>query len=402
MAVLHWFYCSLWSLIQFLYFSGISGGKPGAGEYHNGYSYSPTSSLNRNKSSSNSSLNYDSLVTLGAQVVGFHFCQADYNVTCMVPEFVHSLSAYLAAAPQLQAYREILLQDIQLQHTLSLKQCIQDPSGSLVKGILEPLEQIKLNGKLDIDSCIVLVDGLNEAEFHKPDYGETVASFVVSHIDKFPNWLKLVLTIHTSMIEVTSALPFPRIYIDKCVGNEQIARDLHEYVGHRVVTSANIKRNMALKSLDAAVQGKFCTHLQTLSKGSFLFCKLTLDLIEQGHVVLKSSNYKILPVTLSEVFLLMFNLKFPSVRAFERVDHILEVCLASLYPLTSEEIYEAVNSGLTERYVSWEDFQQRLGLLSGILYQRRDNRFTLCHPALRDWLIRRDEADNTKFVCDLR
>ena len=341
-------------------------------------------------------------MTLGAQVVGFHFCQADYNVTCMVPEFVHSLSAYLAAAPQLLAYREILLQDIQLQHTLSLKQCIQDPSGSLVKGILEPLEQIKLNGKLDIDSCIVLVDGLNEAEFHKPDYGETVASFVVSHIDKFPNWLKLVLTIHTSMIEVTSALPFPRIYIDKCTGNEQIARDLHEYVGHRVVTSANIKRNMALKSLDAAVQGKFCTHLQTLSKGSFLFCKLTLDLIEQGHVVLKSSNYKILPVTLSEVFLLMFNLKFPSVRAFERVDHILEVCLASLYPLKSEEIYEAVNSGLTERYVSWEDFQQRLGLLSGILYQRRDNRFTLCHPALRDWLIRRDEADNTKFVCDLR
>ena len=382
--------------------TGVATDKTGADGFHNGFNYSPTSSLNKNLSSSNSSLNYDCLKTVGAQVVGFHFCQADNNITCMVPEFVHSLAAYMAAAPQLSAYRELLLQDIQLQHILSLKQCIQDPSSSLVKGVLEPLEQIKLSGKLDTDSCIVLVDGLNEAEFHKPDYGDTIASFLVSHIDKFPNWLKLVLTVHTSMIEVTSSLPFPRIYIDKCVGNEQITRDLQEYVNHRVVSSANIKRNMALKTLDAAVQSKFCSHLQTLSKGSFLFCKLTLDLIEQGHVVLKSSNYKILPVSLSEVFLLMFNLKFPSVRAYERVNHILEVCLATLYPLSNEEIYEAVNSGLTEQYQSWEDFQQRLSLLSGILYQRRDNRFTVCHPALRDWLIRREEPDNIKFVCDLR
>lgn len=380
----------------------MSSSKTGADGYHNGYNYSPTSSLNKNLSSSNSSLNYDCLRTVGAQVVGYHFCQADNSVTCMVPEFVHSLAAYMAAAPQLYAYRELLLQDVQLQHILSLKQCIQDPSSALVKGVLEPLEQIKLNGKLDTDSCIVLVDGLNEAEFHKPDYGDTIASFIVSHISKFPNWLKLVLTVHTNMIDVASSLPFPRIYIDKCVGNEQITRDLQEYVNHRVVSSANIKRNMALKTLDAAVLGKFCAHLQTLSQGSFLYCKLTLDLIEQGHVVLKSSNYKILPVSLTEVFLLMFNLKFPSVRAYERVEVILEVCLASLYPLTSEDIFEAVNSGHAYSYLSWEDFQQRLGLLSGILYQRRDNRFALCHPALREWLIRRDEPDNNKFICDIR
>ena len=57
-----------------------------------------------------SNLNYASLQNLGAQVVAFHMCQADNNITCMVPDFVRSLSAYLARAPQLQAYRDLLIQ----------------------------------------------------------------------------------------------------------------------------------------------------------------------------------------------------------------------------------------------------------------------------------------------------
>jgi len=320
----------------------------------------------------------------------------------MVPEFVHSLASYLAAAPQLHAYRELLLQDPQLQQLLSIEQCLHHPEQSFVKGILEPLEQIKQNGKLDCDSCLIVIDGLNEAEFHKPDYGETVASFIVQHIDKFPGWLKLVLTVHSSMVEITNMLPFPRIYIDKVEGNDMLVRDLQEYVNHRVQSSVHIKRNMALKTLDAATLNKFATHLQTLSQGSFLFCKQSLNLVEHGHVVLKSSNYKILPVKLSEVFLLQFNIKFPSVRSFEKVAPILGVCLASLYPMTAEEIYKALNSGFTEKYVTWDDFQSRLGLLSGLLYQRKDNSFVFFHPAFREWLIRRDDMDNTKFLCDLR
>ena len=371
---------------------------------HNGIKYSPNSTLNNNnnRSGSNTSLNYDALRVLGGQVVGFHYCQADNNTTCMVPEFVHSLAAYLAHAPQLVAYRELLLQDAQLQQLLSLRQCVQNPTSSFVKGILEPLEQIKDSGKMDTDSCIVLIDGLNEAEFHKPDYGDTIASFILNHINKFPKWLKLVMTVHTNMVEITNKLPFPRIYIDTVSTNDSIVRDLQEYVNHRVKTTVQIKRSMELKTLDAAAQGKFCAHVQGLSNGSFLFCKQLLDLIEQGHVVLKSSNYKILPTNMCEVFLLHFNLKFPSVRSFEKISPILGICLATLFPLTSEEIFHVLNSGYTDRFVSWEEFKQRLGLLAGLLYQRKDNTFVFFHPAFRDWLIRREETESTKFLCDLR
>lgn len=47
---------------------------------------------------------------------------------------------------------------------------------------------------------LILIDGLNEAEFHKPDYGDTIASFVTKIIAKFPSWLKLVVTVRVNLL----------------------------------------------------------------------------------------------------------------------------------------------------------------------------------------------------------
>lgn len=49
------------------------------------------------------------------------------------------------------------------------------------------------------EDLIILIDGLNEAEFHKPDYGDTIVSFLYKTIERFPPWLKLVVTVRTSL-----------------------------------------------------------------------------------------------------------------------------------------------------------------------------------------------------------
>lgn len=295
-------------------------------------------------------------------------------------------------------------QEPQLQNLLSIRECVQNPSLSFLKGILEPLRMLKNAGKIFCDSCIILVDSLNEAEFHKPDYGDTIASFLSRHANKFPVWLKLVVTVQTALQEITSTLQFHRIYLDRHgEQSENVAKDIMDYVNHRIYVSTNIRINIAINGrLDKELQTRFATHVQNLSKGSFLYAKLVLDLVERGHLVPKSSNYSLLPVNLSEVFLLHFNLKFSSVRAFERVSTILGVCLAALYPLTMEDMFLTVNSGSTHRYISWEDFCQRMDTLAGFLYRRHDNTYMFFHPAFREWLIRRDEADSPKFLCDLR
>ena len=62
---------------------------------------------------------------------------------------------------------------------------------------------------------------------------------------------------------------------------------------------------------------KFVHFLTDAAQGNFLFVKLVLDQITRGNLVIKSS-FKVLPVSLSEVFLLECNLRFSSIKSYEK------------------------------------------------------------------------------------
>jgi hypothetical protein len=152
---------------------------------------------------------------LAAEVVAFHFCQIDNAVTCLVGEWVHSLAAQLAQAPALAAYHELLSTDHSLRTRLSLPQCTADPHTALTLGILGPLALLRQAGKISGENCIVLIDGLCDAEFHRPDYGDTLASFLVRHLGSFPAWLKIVATVRSCMKDNFKSLPFHTIRWDR-------------------------------------------------------------------------------------------------------------------------------------------------------------------------------------------
>jgi hypothetical protein len=94
---------------------------------------------------------------------------------------------------------------------VSIKECIADPDLAFSRGVLEPLSSLRRVGKIPNENCIILVDALCEAEYHRPDHGDTLASFLVRHSPDFPSWLKIVATVRTQLQEVTSQLPYYRI-----------------------------------------------------------------------------------------------------------------------------------------------------------------------------------------------
>ncbi|XP_028135777.1 protein TANC2 isoform X4 [Diabrotica virgifera virgifera] len=344
---------------------------------------------------------------LSSSVVAYHFCQADNNYTCSVPDFIHSLAAQLCQAPQLVAYRDHLVNESDLQSTLALKECIANPDIAFTRGILEPLACLKRLGKIDNFNYVILIDALCEAEYHRPDHGDTITTFLLKHISSFPSWLKVITTVRSQLEEVTKQLPFTRISLDNVQSNDSIQKDLVGYINFRVQNNQAIQSNITLATngkpeSSSFSQNKFAHHLLNASQGSFLFVKLTLDLLEKGQLVVKSSGYKVLPVNLAEIYLLHFNLRFPTIRSFEKVTHILSVCLAALYPLTILEIYYSVNALLVDNFLPWSEFLQRFKLLSGFLVKRLDNTYMFFHSSFREWLIRRDENDAMKFLCDLR
>jgi hypothetical protein len=84
--------------------------------------------------------------------------------------------------------------------------------------------------------------------------------------------------------------------LDKVSSNENLQKDLLDYINFRLNNSPSIQSNVASTSgkLDggSSSQFRFSQHLLGLSRGSFLFAKLTLDLLERGQLVAKSSGYK--------------------------------------------------------------------------------------------------------------
>ncbi|XP_044584637.1 protein TANC2 isoform X6 [Cotesia glomerata] len=352
----------------------------------------------------------DKIRQLATHVVAYHFCQADNNSTCLVPDLIHSLAAQLCQAPQLIAYREYLLSEPHLQGSLSQRECTVDPDLALSRGIIEPMLSLRKSGRLPEVNMVILIDAICEAEYHRPDRGDTIASFLTRHAPNFPSWLKIVCTVRTQLRECAKQFSYTRLTLDKNANDpasSNVSRDLADYINYRCIQSPAIQANVTAsingkESSCGANQTRFASHLLSLAGGSFLFAKLTLDLIESGHLVAKSAGYKVLPVSLAQIFQLHFNLRFPTATSFEKIQPLLGVCLAALYPLTLPEIFYSVNSLYTDQFVSWEDFLQRFKMLSGFLVKRLDDTYMFFHPSFREWLIRRDDGESTKFLCDLR
>ncbi|XP_068264377.1 protein TANC1 isoform X1 [Nyctibius grandis] len=345
----------------------------------------------------------DSVRRLASKVVAYHYCQADNTYTCLVPEFVHSIAALLCRSNQLTAYRDLLIKEPHLQSMLSLRSCVQDPAAAFRRGVLEPLSNLRKEWKIPEEDYIILIDGLNDAEFHKPDYGDTLSSFITNLICKFPPWLKLIVTIRTNFQEVVSSLPFTAISLDNFPDNKEIHDDLNAYIQYRINNSQEIINNIFLNGkADAAIIGKVSNHLIMRSLGSYLYLKLTLDLFQKGHLVIKSASYKVVPVSLSELYLLQCNMKFMTNSAFERALPILNVALASLHPMTDDQIFQAINAGQVIGEQQWEDFSQRMEALSCFLIKRRDKTRMFCHPSFREWLVWRADGENTDFLCEPR
>lgn len=228
---------------------------------------------------------------LASHVVAYHFCQSDNSLTCTVPDFIHSLAAQLCQAPQLAAYHELLLNEPHLQNVLSIKECIADPQKALKMGILEPLDLLKKQGKILSRQCIILIDGLCESEYHRPDYGETITSFLSTMTHCFPSWLKIIATVRSQMAEYTNALPFTKITLDN-YHNDTMQKDLLDYIVLRVNHGPSIQNNIsnlsATGTLSMSREGssmKFTHHLLALSKGGFLFN------LKKNHIMHKYASF---------------------------------------------------------------------------------------------------------------
>ena len=120
-----------------------------------------------------------------------------------------------------------------------------------------------------------------------------------------------------------------------------------------------------------------------------------------------------IPLSLSEIYLLEFNLMFPTLESFTKVKDILAICLATLKPLTLEQIFMCVKSlkesnaddlikldtnpdyvsavtkvsmKTSHQFISWDEFLNNFDMISSwLLPERADKTIMFFHSTVRDW-----------------
>ena len=254
---------------------------------------------------------------------------------------------------------------------------------------------------------IILVDGLSSEINRESLNTQALLEFLSKELKNAPSILKFILTLRTDSNSERHCFPLRKISLDleQSSAGEHIKQDLLQYVSQRCEQSHRIADNVSVAP-DALESGnvldRFAHHIVSLSKGSMLYVKLILNLVENGLLVLKSGSFKVLPQSLSEIFLLMFNMKFPTTLNFEKHKPIFNAVLASQAPLTLLEIYQTVNAGLLYQFPSWSEFMVQFKTFKDLLRKRQDSTYVFFHPALRDWLLIRSKGESQKFICDIR
>ncbi|XP_023215585.1 protein TANC2-like [Centruroides sculpturatus] len=337
--------------------------------------------------------NISCLLKLSKQIVGYHFCQKGNKYTTLVPEFVHNLAAQLCQAPILLPYRNLLLNEFRYHEILSMESCISDPKTAFIQGILEPIKLLISNGSIMPSNCILVIDALNESE---DEHIKKLKPFLLNIISILPSWIKIILTSRDS-IEGLSI-----ISLDDIDSNDNIRKDIYDFINKRIETSSDIQSNILNNrtSSNGTFNNRFAKFLSTTSQGCFLYVDNILNMMEKRHLVIKSDSFRIIPTDLDQMYLLMMNIKFNTLTSFENIKPIMEICIAAIYPLTMLEIYYTLNSGLIRHFVSWRNFLDVFDALisSNILCKRNDGTVMIIHPTLIDWLKNQKE----KFYINIR
>lgn len=184
--------------------------------------------------------------------------------------------------------------------------------------------------KLPKTTLIIAIDAIDESLLHKPDHGHSIFSFVEEQLRTLPDFVKIVLTSRTPQLERLQRLPLDCFTLDLSPAacetpttpttpgavvqhlsdqqrarlsaeDELIRRDMITYVQYRISQAPDVLNLARMAAKSDQVEGRLIEHLTRTSEGNFLYLRMTLDLMERGHIVPKSINFKVVPQSLDEV-----------------------------------------------------------------------------------------------------
>ena len=328
-----------------------------------------------------------------SHILGYHLCKYSDKNTQMTGKFVRNLAEMIAR--RLPEYGYIVANSSYIQRSFDVD-CIQnqDPVGCFEQAIISPLRNLKNKPR---EKWYIVLDALDECLSKGGDIGHNLVYLLNEKIPRFPSWLKLILTsrnesvfaLHTSKLETLVINP----------EDSRNLEDIEFFVTTRLYQGGpllnRIKSWFGDDSIDSTTQ--LIAALLSKSQGNFLFVKEMLIHWERSKHELRDAYA--LPKTLEDLYQSYFERRFPnSGGSFKSVRRVLELLVATVEPVTQNEIFKVLRMkemDLDEEY----EFRNRLEELGHFLTYGEDDAIALYHLSLNEWLT---SGSNKRFYVSKR
>ncbi|CAD5216951.1 unnamed protein product [Bursaphelenchus okinawaensis] len=350
--------------------------------------------------SSLSSKNYEWLRKVSNKVVAYHECHLYASNTCGIPEFIQNTASYLRTA--IKEYNDVIEDDDGLQKLLEDENEVLkfSPKQLFKKLLVDPLMMVdKVDQKPDV--ALIVIDAIDEAEFHRNENGESISWLIRECSNLLPSWTKWILSASAENLPFAGA-EARSLWIDDMELDERVARDMRLLVDYRLSANPTLEKRICERCPQAANQilCEFIDEIVDRAKGNALFIMLLMDIIENDLINMRNMAIALLPQDLNHLYLLYFNCIFTSIQQFHAASTVMSVILASLRPLTFEQLLKIMNSGNANYGISPKELENRLNLLNPFVCKLSTGAYIQCHNSLREWLLH--GSNHTDYLINVR
>lgn len=184
-----------------------------------------------------SSRNYEWLRAVASRVCAYHNCYLHCATSCSIPEFIRNLGSHMCRSVLLHPYADAIAADESLSELLTSEATSLQlsPLELFRRLVVRPLSKVPF---AEEDCVVIVIDGIDESDFHRNENGESIAWLLKETVNEFPKWLRWLLS--SSCTPPLCGLPVRTICIDDVDMDERVLRDSRLFIDYRISVSSQV------------------------------------------------------------------------------------------------------------------------------------------------------------------
>ena len=321
-------------------------------------------------------------------VLGYHRCRRPERNTQNGGKFVRNLADMIAR--RLPEYGYMVADNSRVQRSLN-NDCVtnQDFVRCFQEAILTPLGLLKNKPK---ENWYVVIDALDECVTQS----ETARSIVclLNKRLRFPSWLKLVMTSRNETSFSINSNHFIKLKINP--EDTRNIQDIKTFLAAKLFQDGPLIRPIKFWFGDNSTKNtaRLTSALLSKSEGNFLLAKEMLHFWEISRAEIIDPNS--LPETLGELYKRQFERLYSPAEKFEPIRRVLELLVASFQPVSMKQIFDVLRR--KENLNEASRLKYRMDKLGHFLRYEENDRVTIYHPSLTEWLTSESNTNGPFYV----